>query len=237
MNKINSLIKKLESQMVTYKDLLSVTVKDNKEKFVVVDKEKIPNGYLSYQSGMGNGLKGKILVRRSVYERLQRVQSKLIKDNPTLSLFVTYGYRSLAIQIKSFMIQLKKSSIYFDNPWNLYEEVHRYIAVPSVAGHPTGGAIDVIIINIKTGFVLDFGSKQYDYSTKDCYVFSPNISKQANGNRQMLRNYMVEEKFAPFNGEWWHFSYGDREWAFYYKKPCAFYGQLDKEKIQTLWYD
>ena len=42
---------------------------------------------------------------------------------------------------------------------------------------------------------------------------------------------MLEQEFAPYDGEWWHFSYGDREWAFYYKKEKALYKQVNAEDV------
>jgi hypothetical protein len=45
-------------------------------------------------------------------------------------------------------------------------------------------------------------------------------------NRKMLRDAMMAEGFAPYDGEWWHFCYGDKEWAFYYKKDKALYNQV-----------
>jgi D-alanyl-D-alanine dipeptidase len=63
---------------------------------------------------------------------------------------------------------------------------------------------------------------------KTTFTFSPFIGKEAWNNRQLLRYVMLSAGFAPFDGEWWHFSYGDREWAFYYKKPYAIYNQLFK---------
>ena len=50
----------------------------------------------------------------------------------------------------------------------------------------------------------------------------------------LLRKIMMQVGFAPYDAEWWHFSYGDREWAFYCKKPYALYDQITKEKIQKL---
>ncbi|QQR69366.1 MAG: hypothetical protein IPI58_01405 [Alphaproteobacteria bacterium] len=37
---------------------------------------------------------------------------------------------------------------------------------------------------------------------------------------------MTSVGFAPFDGEWWHFSYGDREWAKYYGRSHAIYSQI-----------
>ena len=78
---------------------------------------------------------------------------------------------------------------------------------------------------------INFGSKQYDYSTKKCYFFAQSISQNAKENRLLLRNIMIEAGFAPFDGEWWHFSYGDREWAYYYKKMKAIYNQIAYEDL------
>jgi D-alanyl-D-alanine dipeptidase len=60
----------------------------------------------------------------------------------------------------------------------------------------------------------------------DTFTFSPFISKEAWANRQLLRRVMIQAGFAPFDGEWWHFSYGDKEWARYYDKRAAMYDQL-----------
>lgn len=117
---------------------------------------------------------------------------------------------------------------------SLDEEVHRLIAVPSVAGHPTGGAVDVVIVDKNSNTPIDFGSKIYDFKTKDCYTFSPYISEEAKKNRMLLRNAMMSQGFAPFDGEWWHFSYGDKEWAFYYKKDGAIYTQKQLSEVKVV---
>lgn len=100
--------------------------------------------------------------------------------------------------------------------------MHEKIAVPEVACHPTGGAVDVTIYDIENQKELDFGSKIHDFSSDICYTFYKNISDDEKENRMLLRRLMLNEGFAPYDGEWWHFSYGDREWAFYYKKRRIF---------------
>lgn len=44
--------------------------------------------------------------------------------------------------------------------------------------------------------------------------------------RILLHDLMVAEGFAPFYGEWWHFSFGDREWSVFYDAPYAQYGPI-----------
>ncbi len=225
---MKDLYSELEKKMVRYQDLLKIKVKDCQENLVIIDNNIIPNNYLKNGEEMKKITGGKMYVRKQVYERLIKAQNKLQRLNNKYSLFVTYGYRSLKIQRKRFRYILKKiRRKNKDLPQTeLYEAVHRMIAVPEVSGHPTGGAVDIVIINQKTKKIIDFGSKIYGYSNKKHYVFSPEVKNNAKENRLLLRNIMMETGFAPFDGEWWHFSYGDREWSFYYKKSFAIYNQL-----------
>lgn len=224
--------KALENKMVRYQDLIKVKIKENNEQFVYLDKDVVPNDYLPKMQDMKKIFGDQILVRFSILEKLKKAQAELKKINNNFSLFATYGYRTLEIQTKRFLKRLKKiSNIFFQDPFDLYESVHRSTAVPTVAGHPTGGAVDIIILDLKTNKFLDFGTQIYNYLTKDYYVFSPYISAKAKQNRMLLRNLMLGVGFAPFDGEWWHFSYGDREWAFYYKKEFAIYNQINFKNI------
>lgn len=229
---LNNQYKNLEENMVSYKDLLSVSIKNNNEPFVKLDPAIIPNGYMATMDDMETITGKQVLVRETVAKKLIQAQKKLKAINPKYTLYVTYGYRSLEVQTKKFLEQLNVTTKkYFPDPLLLYEEVHRFIAVPTIAGHPTGGAIDVMIKDEETNKFLDFGSVQYDYTTKDCYVFADHISAEAKKNRMLLRNLLIEFGFAPFDGEWWHFSYGDKEWAYYYKKDAALYNQVEVSKL------
>ncbi len=218
----------LEEKMIKYKDLLSVPVRDNNDPLIIISPNCLPNGYVKPFIDMKLFTKGKILVRRTVFEKLKEVNRKLRDNYPSLSIYITYGFRTYRLQKIYFQKELKHSisKYYFYDPIALYEEVHRSIAVPEVAGHPTGGAVDIIIINKKNNSQLDFGSSLYDFSTKKRYTFWPDLSSEAKKNRFLIRSLMMDEGFAPFDGEWWHFSYGDREWAFYYKKKFALYDQV-----------
>ena len=102
------------------------------------------------------------------------------------------------------------------------EKAHLMIAYPSVAGHTTGGAID---LTIKIGdTLLDMGCEIGDFDKEEYLpVKNPYITKEQFENRLMLRKMMIRHEFAPFNGEWWHFSFGDREWAKIYNKKCAIF--------------
>ena len=76
------------------------------------------------------------------------------------------------------------------------------------------------------------GSKVLDYTnSKISYTYSPEIKEEHKKNRMFLKSLMENENFAPYLGEWWHFSYGDREWAKYYNKQYAIYQQVSYEDV------
>ena len=113
----------------------------------------------------------------------------------------------------------------------MYEYIHEKIAVPSVSGHPTGGAVDAAIYDSSKNEILDFGCEILDFSTNRCYYEADAISEKAKENRKLLRSMMMNAGFAPYDGEWWHFSYGDKEWAFYYNKEKALYNQVNASRV------
>ena len=71
------------------------------------------------------------------------------------------------------------------------------------------------------------GSSIANYSNLDIIkTYAAGLSANQIANRRRLHDAMIAEGFAPFYGEWWHFSYGDREWAAFYGRT-ALYGPVD----------
>lgn len=214
--------KSLENKMVRYADLVGVPVKPIQEKLVPIKSTKklttkpINNDMRVYTGDL-------IFVRQSVLAKLTKAANLLAKNNPELQLQVVYGYRALSIQQKLFLKYKKLLEKEFTGR-ELLQATHQLIAVPEIAGHPTGGAIDIQIT--KNGKPLDMGTLIWEF-VKDSFTFSPFISEEAQSNRQLLRKVMMQVGFAPFDGEWWHFSYGDKEWAKYYGQPSAVYEQIE----------
>jgi len=213
----------LEEKMLTYQELITVRVEDNNEKLAkIVDSPVIKTRQLDSRMLKITG--SSIYAREEVYKKLQNTAILLQTKLPGCKLEIVYGYRALSIQKKLFN-QIYSEFKAVKSQIKRMEAVHRLIAVPKVSGHPTGGAVDIQILDIK-GVPLNFGTKIWEF-TKNSYSFSPFISKKAWKNRQILREIMIQNNFAPFDGEWWHFSFGDREWARYYNKKQAIYEQVD----------
>lgn len=224
----------MKKEFVKYKDLKNIKNIDinfQKEKLIALPRtgNKTIGKYLTGLNELD--LSDKIMVRKSVKDKLNLADSKLKEINSNYQLIVSYGYRALSKQKKYFKQELEKVKDEFINKDELYEYVHEKIAVPEVAGHPTGGAVDIIIYDRKNKQELDFGSKLHDFSSDICYTFNENISMEAKNNRMLLRKIMLSVGFAPYDGEWWHFSYGDKEWAFYYKKEKYLYDVKDEKEV------
>jgi D-alanyl-D-alanine dipeptidase len=161
------------------------------------------------------------IARKTVVEMLNKAQKRLPKG---LKLQVVNGYRPISVQKSLFEQEMARCADKIPNQLERKRYVHKYsVAAPECAGHPTGGAVDVQIT--KNGTPLDFGTAIWIFG-RDTMSFSPFASKEAQGNRLLLRSVMLDVGFAPFNGEWWHFSYGDQEWAAYYDRPNAVYKQV-----------
>jgi D-alanyl-D-alanine dipeptidase len=211
----------LEDKMLTYVDLTTIAVQDNGEPLIPIrETANLTTNQIDPDMLTLNG--EDIYVRESVANKIGQASLSLATYNSNLRLDVVYGYRSLDIQTALFQ-RFSEELANTYNGLDLTEATHRLIAEPSVAGHPTGGAVDIQITD--NGTPLNFGADiwQFDESS---YTFNPFINKEAWQNRLLLRRLMISEGFAPFDGEWWHFSYGDREWAYTYGLEAAIYDQI-----------
>lgn len=214
--------------LLKIKDLLKIIPGENSEKLTVLNEA---SSYIVCQykkRDMSKYLGDLILVRDTVAKKLIKISKKLKELHPDFKLKVVYGYRHPSIQTKDFETiksKIKDDGVIKDEE-ELNEKAHMFVADPRVAGHPTGGAVDITITTSDGN--LDMGTKIADYSDEEkIQTFSHSVTKEQKNNRKLLHDLMVSEEFAPFYGEWWHFSYGDLEWACFYKKKSSLYFRKD----------
>jgi len=233
---------KLERSFVTYAELTRVVILNtdtDKEPFTAIPV--VGTGVIGKYESTWNDMESEspnIIVRETVYKKLCNVDKALKAKNPNWQLVVVYGYRSLDIQQAAFNRKYDELKPKYLDKNELREAVHRFYAVPEVAGHPTGGAVDVTVYDFVEDKYLDFGTEILDFSTRRIYYDAIAIEQkygreakktEATRNRKMLREIMGNEDFAPYEGEWWHFSYGDKEWAYYRWRTLA---RKNKEQVQ-----
>jgi len=188
--------KLLEDKFLTYQELALIDVKDNGEPMVALPKEASFR-VLSIDQRMEKYTGKEIFVRQSLVKKIQAAQEILMTMIPDGMLEVVYGYRHLSIQMEAYE-DIKKEIVskkeYADET-DLKEEVHHFIAVPEVSGHPTGGAIDIRITDTN-GRPFDMGTNIHEF-VKDSYVHTPFISKAAWHNRQ-LSGQNITESLMPY---------------------------------------
>jgi D-alanyl-D-alanine dipeptidase len=77
-----------------------------------------------------------------------------------------------------------------------------YIA--SRSRHNLGVAVDVTLVDAGTGRELPMGTA---FDTFSAAAHTANAAGEALANRLRLKRVMEREGFAPYDQEWWHFSY------------------------------
>jgi len=212
----------LEAQMLGYEDYSDIPVELRPEVLVPInDGELMLGSNIRDDARLVTG--DRAYVRQGVLTRLVEAGQYLQEVAPTFQLDIGYGYRALSVQQARYEAQKAALAGQYEGV-ALEAAVHRQVAVPTVAGHPAGAAVDIQIV--QAGEPLAFGTKMWEF-VDDSYTFSPFIGAGAIRNRMLLREVMLSAGFAPFDGEWWHFSYGDREWARYYNRTAAMYEQIE----------
>jgi len=167
-------------------------------------------------------------LRQSVLNRLLEAKKHL----PTgISFLITEGHRPLSLQIKYFnrySEKLRKSH----PDWNdkrIHQEVSKYVAPPDITPpHSTGGAVDLTLIDTD-GNKLDMNGEMNldpEESSNTVFTYSDDISEEARANRQILINAMTKAGFVNYPTEWWHWSYGDRYWAYITHQQFALFGSI-----------
>ncbi len=208
-----------DRRQLTFVELAKVPVSDNGEALVPMIAEP--------GNSIGIGTLRSPWIRSGALARLRLAAASLRRQNPRHTLVVYDAHRLMSVQKAAFE---KYTKVFGEKHPHLKsdelaEYVHQHVAVPSVAGHPTGGAVDVSILEGEEP--IDMGGKYADFESPTYVAFADGLAETQRENRMRLRKAMVSAGFAPFNGEWWHFSYGDPEWAALWGEPAAIYRQLE----------
>ena len=90
--------------------------------------------------------------------------------------------------------------------WKLIHD-ERFVANPSKgSGHNRGTAVDLTLVDLKTGKELDMPTPFDDFSTA-AFHGAINIDTMKIRNRVLLKNTMEKFGFLPLETEWWHYSW------------------------------
>ncbi|WP_433165299.1 M15 family metallopeptidase [Kribbella sp. CA-247076] len=103
----------------------------------------------------------------------------------------------------------------------------RFVAPVDVAPHVAGAAVDLTLIGahgpLDLGTPIDATPEQ---SNGACFFDAATISRDARTNRALLADVLTAAGLVNYPTEWWHWSYGDRYWAFVEDRDHALYGPV-----------
>lgn len=214
----------MKNRIFKASELQKIRVWDNKDNLIA--PSNAGDGVLYDYRRVNSGLQ-EVLVRESLVAMLNRVQSHLKRQIAGVQLLVVEGYRSPEYQERYYLEELCVQNRTYPKLEleQMMEKAHQFVALPSVAGHPTGGAVDLTLAF--EGREIPMGGEIADFSQPELLsTFSSLATPEQAYWRLLLHDAMVFEGFAPFYGEWWHYSFGDREWAAFYGQPKTLYAPM-----------
>jgi D-alanyl-D-alanine dipeptidase len=177
-------------------------------------------------------------MRKIVFEKLCQAQ----KDLPNQWRFRLYeGFRSIKVQQILFdeeCQRVRERSPHLTGTDVFYEATRLVSPVTNLDGtqnippHNTGGAVDVEIVTVD-GQLVDMGMAAKDWcqvAPELCQTDCNTISRTSKQNRKILLDVLCAHGFTNYPTEWWHFSYGDRYWAYHQNQAHSIYSSVEEIK-------
>jgi zinc D-Ala-D-Ala dipeptidase len=168
-----------------------------------------------------------VLVRRSLVPRLARAGELLPRG---VRLRVLEGHRPAQEQLAIYgrydeSLRLRHP----DWPDDVRRRaVSRFVSPIEVAPHVAGAAVDLTLVG-PLGRELDMGTAvdaTPEESENACFLDAEHIGARARRNRRFLADAMGAAGFVNYPTEWWHWSFGDKYWAYTTGAAYALYGPV-----------
>lgn len=177
-------------------------------------------------------------VRKTIYEKLVQAQALLPHD---LKFCLYEGYRSLTLQNILFEERFKRVKAQHPQ-WTqqqIFQETTRLVSPivnldgsKNIPPHSTGAAIDVYLVN-QQGQPVNMGIHPKDWMADIngtlSKTSSQKISMEARHYRKIMSHALSTVGFVNYPTEYWHWSYGDRYWAYSKQEKHAIYGEVPKK--------
>ena len=172
------------------------------------------------------------LVRKEVLDKL--LLAKLyLPSNLTFKILDAYRPFELQNELYDYYRKIIIKNFRLDQkPAEEQEQIiNRYVSKPLkdklyAPPHTTGGAVDIILADKKTGKSLNMGCKFDEFSdlARTNAYEKERMDKQIRTNRRILYNAMIKAGFTNLPTEFWHYDYGNKNWAYYKNKEIKYKG-------------
>lgn len=184
----------------------------------IVNTDKIEIKMMYPILNMKNGF-NKCLLRKTVANMLYKASDSLPNGYKFL---IWDSWRPFALQKELFEVYSKDIiKIFHIEDMDKEEQIKfisQYVADPIKdeeypPAHTTGGAIDLTLT--KDGKELDFGTGFDSFSDKTNTTWFENHNEDSviKDNRRFLYYTMINVGFTNLPSEWWHYEYGDQNYA------------------------
>ncbi len=218
-----------------YDLIVKTPIEDCREKFVdlLTISEKIISGMTEKRMKLEMIKKPVLIARESVAKKLLEALDSL-DDNEGILLFD--AFRPTFVQQKWFEEEMEifRKAHPDMKDEKCIIEVSRWLSPARTSKdrppspHSTGGAIDISLIKIKNGNFLpvDMGSDYGEWSPQS-WTNSKLLTHEQTVNRKRLKQIMLKVGMVNYEGEWWHFVFGDQFWAVKTKHKAAIYDEIE----------
>ena len=212
-------------------------IKECNEKLIELDPEEFVLDPIYF--AWGHTDTKKMYLREGAIEKLRDAKDILrnIPEYRDWNLKIWDGFRTLETQqvlYDNYYNQLKER--HGDWPDNkLCENVEIFVCRPSYdplspSYHNTGGTVDLTIVD-GNGAEIPMGTP-FDEFTERAFVdhfkdMTDPESVKFHKNRMLLQKIMLNADFVNYEEEWWHFSYGTKQWAEKKNREFAIYGSVE----------
>lgn len=187
---------------------------DCKELVEVKENDKIIIEMMYPKLGMKNAI-DKCYLRKVVYDKLLEAANYLPKG---YSFKILDAYRPFELQNELYNTYYKRIVDEFDLHTYSKEEkdrfINNFVALPNkneAPAHTTGSAIDLTLV--KDGNDIDMGCSFDEFSGRSYTNYYMEKDKSIHNNRMILYNCMIKAGFTNIDTEFWHYDYGNKNWA------------------------
>jgi D-alanyl-D-alanine dipeptidase len=215
--------------------LPKVKIIESGEKLEVVDSNEfvVEPMYFKWKHTNDNQIK----LRSGVIERLRKVKSLLQENHENWNIKIWDGYRPLKLQkilYDEYFHELKDKHPDWGEE-KIHENVIIFICPPShdplvPSPHNTGGAVDLTLVDA-AGEEIDMGTKFDEFNEKaftDHFKDSEDEKElMFHKNRMLMKELLEKVGFKNYEEEWWHFNYGNPQWANDTRADHAIYGSCE----------
>lgn len=191
----SKIVNKYGLTIINSTKLLQKEIDSNSENAMVdlkmaIPKIKLDLKYATAQNFMHQKLYPPVhttFLRKPAADNLKKAVSELAKQNLGVKIFDAYRPYSIT-----------------EKMWEKVKD-DRYAADPRTgSGHNRGTAVDLTLIDLKTGKELPMGTG-FDNFSDTAHPGFTNLPAEILKNREILKDVMEKSGFKQLSTEWWHF--------------------------------